>query len=196
VRNAVRLLLLCTLLCWRAIAVAGVPLVMDAERSTIEVEIRDTFGSFTGRIRQFEALVSIDLAGPAVERAQVNFKFADLRTGRERRDRDMLEWENHAQHPVVRFQLERMEVMSNGPMRSRTQARGRLVIHGVEHSVMFPITFLVEGRVCSIDGEVDLDYRDYGLPVIRKYLMLTVDPHLRVRFHLQGRVPELTASAP
>jgi polyisoprenoid-binding protein YceI len=196
VRNAVRVLILCTLLGWRATAGAGVPLVLDAERSTIEVEIRGTFGSFTGRLQQFEAAVSIDPAGPGVERAQVDFKFADLSTGRGRRDRDMLEWENHAQHPAVHFQLERLVTVVDGPQRARTQARGRLSMHGVEHSVLFPITFLAEGPVYSIDGEVDLDYRDYGLPVIRKYYMLTVDPHLRVRFHLQGRLATPVSPGP
>lgn len=168
----------------QAPARAGVALVLDQERSAIEVEVRGTLGIFTGRLQQFAAVVVVDPAGLTVEQAQVDFKFADLRTGRARRDRDMLEWENHAEHPAVRFRLERLETMPDGPVR----ARGRLAMHGVEHSVMFPVTFLAEGAVCSIDGEVDLDYRDYGLPVIRKYLLLTVDPRLRVRFHLQGRL--------
>lgn len=182
-RGFVYFLLLPALLLGRTDA-AGLPLVLDRERSTIEVEIHDTLGVFTGRLRQFEADVTIDPVGPSVERAQVDFKFADLRTGRMRRDHDLLEWENNTQHPAVRFQLEGLEATPGGPV----QARGRLSLHGVEHSVRFPFSFLMQGSVCSLDGEVELDHRDYGLPVIRKYFVLTVDPHLRVRFHLQGRL--------
>jgi len=189
-RIASGLLLLLLLLSGPCSGVAGVPLVLDRERSEIEVEVRDTFGSFTGRLQAFEAAVSIDPAGPSVERAQVDFKFADLRTGRPRRDRDMLEWENAVQHPSVRFRLERLEVTPGAPVR----ARGWLTLHGVEHNVVFPVAFLADGPACSIDGEIDLDYRDYGLPVIRKFFMLTVDPHLRVRFHLQGRMEAPVAS--
>jgi polyisoprenoid-binding protein YceI len=177
-------ILMLMLLPGRAVLAAAVPLVLDRERSVIEVEARDTFGSFTGRLQQFDARVSIDPAGPVVDSAWVDFKFADLRTGRARRDRDMLEWENSADHPSVRFRLEGLETTPDGPVR----ARGRLAMHGVEHSVLFPVSFLVQGSICAIDGEVELDHRDYGLPVIRKYFILSVDPHLRVRFHLQGRL--------
>jgi hypothetical protein len=52
----------------------------------------------------------------------------------------------------------------------------------------FPVSFLIEGPLYAIDGEVMLDYRDFGLPIIRKFLILTVDPRLRVRFHLQGHL--------
>jgi hypothetical protein len=32
-----------------------------------------------------------------------------------------------------------------------------------------------------------LDYRDFQLPVIRKALVLTVDPYLTVKFQLVGK---------
>ena len=183
-RVSVLLVLMLGLLPGRTALAAGVPLVLDRERSVIEVEVRDTFGSFTGRIQRFEARVRIDPAKPVVDSAWVEFMFADLRTGRARRDLDMLEWENSADHPSVRFRLEGLETTPHGPVR----ARGRLAVHGVERSVEFPVSFLVQGSICAVDGEVEIDHRDYGLPIIRKYFILAVDPHLRVRFHLQGRL--------
>jgi polyisoprenoid-binding protein YceI len=189
-RASLLLVVLLILLSGGAAFAAGVPLVLDRKRSVVEVEVRDTFGSFTGRLQDFEATVSVDAAKPVVESAWVEFKFADLRTGRPRRDRDMMEWENSADHPSVEFRLERLETTPDGPVR----ARGRLAMHGVEHSVLFPVIFLVQGSVWAIDGEVELDHRDYGLPVIRKYYILSVDPHLRVRFHLQGKLS--TAAVP
>ena len=46
----------------------------------------------------------------------------------------------------------------------------------------------MEGRTLAIDGETMLDTRDYGLPVFRKFIFLSVDPKVRVRFHLLGKL--------
>jgi polyisoprenoid-binding protein YceI len=159
-------------------------LVLDDNRSVIEVEVRSTFDVFTGRLQRFTAVILVNPDAQRVESARLDFKFADLRTGRTRRDRDMLEWEQNAAHPAVHFELKRLVRTAAEPV----QAAGRLTMHGVEHAITFPVTFLIEGVVYSIDGELALDYRDYGLPMIRKFLLVTVDPHLRVRFHLQGRL--------
>lgn len=168
------------------------PLTLDVARSSIGVEVRATFDSFEGRLERYESEILIDPVRPSIEQARFSFAFADLRTGRPRRDRDMLEWSESADHPVARFRLERLERTVGEP----TMARGQLKLHGVEHEISFPVSFLVDGALYSIDGVVRLDYRDYGLPIIRKFLLLTVDPHLQVRFHLQGRLPSADAAAP
>ena len=162
------------------------PLRVDPERSSIEVEVRATFDSFAGQLRTFQADIAIDPDRHSVEKARLSLRMADVRTGRNLRDRHMLEWEESAIYPDVTFQLTSVGLSEGGPVR----ARGNMLLHGVEHEVTFPVTFLVQGALYSIDGEVRLDYRDYGLPVIRKFWILTVDPQLRVRFHLQGRLEE------
>ena len=47
---------------------------------------------------------------------------------------------------------------------------------------------LVAGPVYAIDGEVEIDCRDFGLAPIRRFGVITVEPRLVVRFHLQGRL--------
>lgn len=42
-------------------------------------------------------------------------------------------------------------------------------------------------RAVTLDGQVPVDTRDYGLPVITKYLDRRVDPVVRLQFHLPGR---------
>jgi len=54
----------------------------------------------------------------------------------------------------------------------------------------FPISIATGHRMITLDGDVAIDTRDYGLPVIKKYLILMVDPVLHLRFHLQGRLAE------
>jgi polyisoprenoid-binding protein YceI len=182
------LLLLPLLLAGRLAAAApdsaGRMLVLDPEHSSIEVLVHATFDSFLGRLEKFQTDIAIDPARARTQRAVVTFAFADLKTGRPGRDRDMLEWSENNQYPTVEFRMETLDQTPGAP----TQARGSLKIHGIEHATTFPVSFLIEGPLYAIDGEVMLDYRDFGLPIIRKFFVLTVDPRLRVRFHLQGRL--------
>ena len=164
-------------------------LVLDPEHSSIEVMVHATLDTFMGRLEKFQTDIVIDPEHARTRRAVVTFAFADLKTGRPGRDRDMLAWSENNQFPVVRFQMETLEQTPGLP----TQAHGSLKIHGIEHATTFPVSFLIEGPLYAIDGEVILDYRDFGLPIIRKYFILTVDPRLRVRFHLQGRLALPTA---
>jgi len=165
---------------------ASQALVLDAQHSNIEVYVRATWVSFTGRLRKFQSDIVIDPAGRRVEYTEVKFQFADLKTGVSLRDREMLQWEDNARFPEARFRLDTVDLAASGG----ATARGSLLIHGIEHQVSFPVALLAEGSLYAIDGEVPLDYRDFGLPLIRKFFFLTVDPHLRVRFHLQGRLAE------
>jgi len=159
-------------------------LVLDPEHSSIEVQVHATFDTFMGRLTRFQTDISVDPERGRTQRAVVTFAFADLKTGRPGRDRDMLEWSENNNFPTVEFHMETLEQTPGAP----AQARGSLKIHGIEHATTFPVSFLIEEPLYAIDGEVLLDYRDFGLPIIRKFFVLTVDPRLRVRFHLQGRL--------
>jgi len=159
-------------------------LELDSDRSSIEVLVQATFGQFTGKLPQYDADIRVDVDHHVIGRAVVNFTFADLKTGIALRDRHMGEWEDTARYPNVSFHLDSIETAPD----NRTIVHGGLVLHGIEHAISFPVSLLVAGPVYAIDGEVEIDYRDFGLPQIRKFLILTVAPRLVVRFHLQGRL--------
>lgn len=159
-------------------------LVLDNQRSTIEVQVHATFDSFAGKLSRFRTDIAVDPEQQRTTRARLSFDFADLQTGRERRNHDMLVWTDHDRFPSVEFEMESLEPTPGGP----AMVRGNLMLHGITHAVAFPVSFLTEGSLYAIDGEVVIDYRDYGLPVIRKFYILTVDPSLRIRFHLQGKL--------
>jgi polyisoprenoid-binding protein YceI len=164
-------------------------LVLDPERSTIEVQVHATFDSFAGKLTKFQADIAVDPRDQRTTRAKINFSFADLKTGRERRNRDMLAWSENERFPTVEFQMASMEPGVNGPF----LVHGDLTLHGITHATTFPVSYLVDGSLHAFDGEVVIDYRDYGLPIIRKFYILTVDPTLRIRFHLQGRLSNAPA---
>ncbi len=166
----------------RAATPAGGLLRVDPKRSTIEVLVHGTSGSFTGHVEQFSSLIEFDPDRQRIMHTSVTFRFPDLKTGRPARDQHMLEWLESRRYPEVQFQLESLKKDDAG----RDVARGRLIIHGVERTVSFPVNLLMQDLRFSIDGEIQLDYRDFGLPKLRKYWIFSVDPQLRVRFHLQG----------
>ncbi|AOS44126.1 YceI-like domain protein [Lacunisphaera limnophila] len=160
------------------------PLQLDLAHSALEVEVHATFETFVVRLDRFRADIAINPGTRVVEQVGINFLMADLRTGRSQRDQHMLEWEEHERFPEVGFRMVGQVASAAGPR----SVRGVVSLHGVEHEVAFNVTFLMQDTVCSIDGEAEIDYRDHGLPLIRKYWVLRVDPVLHVRFHLQGRL--------
>ena len=166
-------------------AAAPAPLVIDGEQSRLEVVVKATLDSFVGRIEDYTATVTVD--GGRVVAARLDFHFADVHTGKEARDAAMNEWQQTTDHPEVVFILASLESAADAVAGNRT-ARGSLSFHGVTREIAFPVSITTDQKLYSIDGEAPLDTRDFGLPVIRKFGVLKVDPIVKVRFHLQGSV--------
>jgi len=127
-------------------------------------------------------LVAVTLANVAA--AAFRFRFASITTGNAQRDRDMNDWQQTVVYPEVVFVLAGVETGADGA----TVAQGELTFHGTRRPVRFPVSVRADRGTLVIAGEVAVDTRDYGLPVIRKLLILKVDPVVRLRFSLQGRL--------
>jgi len=162
----------------------GQALELDPERSSLEVQVQSTFTTFHGTLSRFQANIRVDAAHQQVVRAEIHFAFADLKSGIALRDRHMREWEDAEHYPDVTFRLDSVEAAPG----NRLLVHGGLILHGIEHAISLPVSLLVAGPVYAIDGEVEVDYRDFGLPMIHRFGLLTVEPRLVVRFHLQGRL--------
>ncbi len=160
----------------------NIPWRMDPQRSVIEVGVRSTLETFQCRVARFDAQVTMERGTQRIEQAAVTFVLADVKTGRARRDEDLLAWGGAEGSPTLSFRLTEMTRAEGGKL----LVRGTVTMHGVEKTVSFPVRSLVEGSLHTFDGAAVIDYRDFGLPVIRKYLILSVNPRLEVRFHLQG----------
>lgn len=157
-----------------------VPLSIDAAQSRVEIVVKATVDSFTGKLDAYKAAISVD--DGRVVSARLDFRFSDVRTGKPARDEAMHEWQETARHPDASFVLAALKPAAEG----RLTATGALTLHGVTKEISFPVSVIRDGDRYAFDGEATLDTRDHGLPVIRKFLMLKVDPSVVVRFHLQG----------
>jgi polyisoprenoid-binding protein YceI len=157
-------------------------LVIDRAQSRVEIVVKATVDSFTGKLDAYSAAVSTE--GVRITAAVVKFKVGDIRTGKQGRDEAMNEWLEITKYPEGSFTLAALEPVAG----ARFDARGTLVLHGVSRVIAFPVSVSIDGSVYAVDGEVPLDTRDFGLPIIRKFGLLKVDPLVTVRFHLQGAV--------
>lgn len=168
---------------------AELPLRIDAARSRVDIVVKATVDSFTGKLDAYDAAIGVDPVTGEVRTAKFAFKFADVKTGKTDRDEQMHAWQDTRRHPDGVFTLAALSRGEGGQL----VATGTLKLHDMAREISFPVAVAHEGGLFSLDGEVALDTRDFGLPIIKKFLLLKVEPEVRVRFHLQGGAVEAPA---
>lgn len=161
--------------------VAAPTLRIDRTRSFVDVDVKATLGSFTGRLEAYEAQLVFDPAGK-IETATFSFGFADLKTGEAKRDAEMIKWLGGGD-PAGSFQLAALALRPDG----QGHATGRLTLKGRAELIEFPVTIAQLDGEWTISGTATLRYTDWGLKVIRKLGLLKVDPEVKVRFKLIGQ---------
>ena len=171
---------------------APAPLAIDAAQSRIEIVVPCTMDSFTGTLDAYRADITVE--GGRVTAAKLGFNFTDVHTGKAARDEAMHEWQATPKNPSGTFVLRTLEPIEG----SRFTAHGSLTLHGVTTELAFPVSVTTDQQRYAIDGEAPLDTRNFGLPVIRKFGVLKVEPLIKVRFHLQGTVKaaDVNSAAP
>lgn len=159
----------------------GAPLVVDRAASHVDVAVTSTVTSFVARLEKFDAALTLDPESGRVESAAFHADLAAVKTGRADRDHNMVVWLQTNQFPQVDFALIAVDRDPSGTL----TAHGQFQLHGQQRELRFPITVTLSHGLTTIDGTAALDTRDFGLPIIRFWL-LTVDPVVHVHFHLQG----------
>jgi polyisoprenoid-binding protein YceI len=159
----------------------GALLVLDRAESHVDIAVKSTVVSFVARLEDFDVAITLDPESGRVESTAFHADLAAVKTGRADRDQNMSVWLQTNEFPKVVFELGAVDRGPNGAL----TARGRLQLHGQQHDLRFPVTVTVSRGLTTIDGTATLDTRDFGLPILRFWL-LTVDPVVHVHFHLQG----------
>lgn len=184
-------MLLLSLMAWSTwLRATETPLVIDVAQSRIEIAVKATVDSFVGHLKAYEPLVTVAEDG-RIASARLGFHFQDVVTGKDRRDKAMHEWQNTKELPDGLFVMSALESAN-----ASFTARGQLTLHGVTHDIRFPVAIARDGPRYAIDGDAAIDTREFGLPKIRMFGLLTVDPVVHVRFHLQGSCAGAAARQP
>jgi len=171
-----------TLLCL-AVPVTAATLEVDKTRSKIEVAAKATGHDFSGILKEYTVKATGDLAKLKPESLELNWNFSNLKTADDGRDTEMLKWLGAAT-PMGSFKFIKFWTDKAGV----DHAAGTLTIHGVGKTVYFPFKVKKDGEWVTASGTAELDYKDFGLPVVRAMLVMTVDPKLVVTFQVVGKV--------
>jgi len=159
----------------------GAPFIMDRAESNVDIVVKATLGSFVARLKDFDVAITLDPESGWVETTAFHADLSAVKTGIEDRDHNMSVWLQTNEFPKVVFELRAVDRSPNGAL----TARGRLQLHGQLHDIRFPVIVTVNRGLATIDGTATLDTVDFGLPIIR-FWILTVDPVVLVHFHLRG----------
>lgn len=157
-------------------------LKVDKTRSRIQVDGKSTGHEFTGTLDDFTAKVSGNIADLEPTSFVLGWKFSDLKTADEKRDKKMIDWLGGGS-PKGTFKF-----IKSWDQGGKAYAQGKITIHGVSKVISFPYSVKKEGDWVTIDGTATLDYQNFKLPIIRAVAVMTVDPKLTVRFHIVGKL--------
>ena len=167
-----------------ALTAAEHALKVDRSRSFVDVDV-DATKNFTAHLDRYDVKLTVDDNGK-IKGAVFTFKFADLKSGNESRDADMIKWLGGGA-PEGRFELGNLAVTPDG----QGQASGRLSFHDAIDRVEFPINLTRDGGDYIVTGTTTIDYRNWNLKIIRKALLFTVAPEVKIRFKVTATlVPE------
>ncbi len=163
----------------------GAPFFVNRAESHIEIAVVSTLDNFVARLEEFDVAITLDPESGRVESAAFHADLSAVKTGRADRDHNMSVWLQTNEFPRVVFEL---RAVDRGPDGALT-AHGRLQLHGRLQEIRLPVTVSASHGLTAIDGTATLDTRDFGLPIIR-YWLLTVDPVVHVHIHLQGSLTQ------
>ncbi len=148
---------------------------------------RASVGDFTGTTTTVSGEMT---GGPELDavRGWVEAPVATLKTGNDRRDRDLNKSMESAEHPTMRFDLDGVTSAGTGDSVPVT-LKGRLTLHGVERAVELPglVRFGPEQVQIRTDFPVNLkDYKIGGLSkmmgMLRMYEDIKVHVDVTFRF--------------
>lgn len=161
--------------------------VMDKEQSVLAAEGKAyPPHKFTYVATKFECDIQISPNTLLVEDATCTFNFKDLDSGKPGREKKMLKWMDEPTFPSASFKLTKVTA---GEQEGEFIGVGELEFHGVSKEVSIPFTVRRDGDEIILDGETEIDYTDWDLPIVR-LAVFSVKSKLRPHFHLVGKLSE------
>lgn len=166
----------------------------DPSRSYVDVDVKVTIGDFTAHLDAYDLRAIVD-DKKGMKSATLSFKFSDLKTGEAERDQSMIAWLGGGE-PTGKFESGIVALTPDGQGR----VSGYLTMHDQKALVEFPVNVTKSGGDYVLTGEATIDYRNWGLKVLRKAGLIKVSPEVKVRFKFTGApgdvVPPTAPTAP
>jgi polyisoprenoid-binding protein YceI len=161
---------------------------------TLSFDGRATAGNFTGTTTTVTGEMSAGDSLGAV-RGWVEAPVATLKTGHDRRDRDLNRSMESEKYPTIRFELTGVEPPGAVGDSMSVLLRGRFIVHGVTRGATIPVTLVFLPESIRVQGETLLNLKDYGIGGLTKMMGMLkmheeVVVHVDLVFEAVGLLPQ------
>lgn len=163
-----------------SVAASAATFVVDKAKTTIKVDAKATGHAFSGTLKDYQLTAAADAATAKPTALSLSWSFKNLDTADGGRDAEMIKWLGGGD---PRGSYKFVKIWSRD---GTDYAEGSLTIHGLTKTVQIPLVTKKDGKTVTATGSTTFDYKDFGLPLIRAMLVMTVDPELTVSFTLVG----------
>jgi polyisoprenoid-binding protein YceI len=165
-----------------------IPAAKSAEGS-LSFDGRANVGDFTGTTTTLSGEMS---GGPDLSavRGWVESPVATLKTGKDRRDRDLLKSMEADKYPTLRFDLDNV-VGQNTADSVPVTLKGRLSIHGIVRPVELPGSVVLSADHARVRADFPLNLKDYKIGGLSKMMGMLrmyedIKVHVDVTFRFGG----------
>ena len=157
----------------------------DAElrRGTLSFDGKSTLGDFTGTT----AIVRGQLIGAARladVRGWVEAPVNTLKTGNNRRDRDLIKTMEAEIYPTIRFQLEGVSPEWERGDSAGVVLEGDFFIHGVTRRERINATVVRAADSIRVTGSLPMNLHDYKVDKLTRFLVFKMKPDIVVHIEV------------
>ena len=153
--------------------------VAELRHGTLSFDGKSTLGDFTGITPTVRGQMRGGGSLPEV-RGWVEAPVNTLKTGNNRRDRDLVKTMEAAIYPTIRFQLEGARVEWERGDSAGVVLEGDFFIHGVQRRERIPATVLRSGESVRVTASFPMNLHDYKIDKLTRFLVFKMQPDIVV----------------
>ena len=136
---------------------------------SLSFDAKATLGAFTGATNTVTGTMTAATELRGV-RGWVEAPVATLKTGNGLRDKDLLKAMEADAYPVIRFDLESVNIQSEATDSARTNLFGTFTIHGIKREVAVPANIYFQPDGIRVKSDIPMNVKDYGVTKLSKML--------------------------
>lgn len=161
------------------------------QQSPVEIEGKSTVHGVHARSQALSGVLEVTLGENGWPRldapysAKLTLPVESIRSDSSLQDREMYRRLDVRRHPNVEVEVVKAEALDSP---GRYRATARVTVAGTTRELTGDVALSVEDGRLVVQGEQELDIRDFGIEPPR-LLLLKVDPHVRVKVQVTA-VPQ------
>jgi polyisoprenoid-binding protein YceI len=150
---------------------------------TLSFDGKSTLGDFTGTTTTVQGHMSGG-GGLGDIRGWVDAPVSTLKTGNDRRDRDLVKTMEARIFPNIRFELSGVTLNHEWGDSTGVLLEGRFVIHGVTRAERFPATVVRGADGVHLTASLPMNLHDYKVDKLTRFLVFKMQPDITVHVDL------------